>query len=218
MRHCVRARELGCWTARRKGPALARPKGARETEPRIDDSSVEHLTLLPTLLSSIFFLILGAIYSRGVLLFCGTNHQTSITKLPRLYHIRPRIQLSGGLGGVLIRFGNYLTCYGTRFVNASRKVLASANLRRCRPALHLRHSQCTPPSDAVCLLLPPGEKSVRGFQTLHVTHHFSVTPFITRILFMMPLAYLFEAASLAFLVASSISACGLPAICSLTMF
>ena len=121
-------------------------------------------------------------------------------------------------GGALIRFGNFLPHYRARFVNLSRIVLPSAYLRRCRPALQSRHSQCTPPSDAVWWLFPPGEKQIRGFQISHVTHHFSVTPFITRILFMKPPAYLFEAASRAFLVASSISACGLPAICSLTMF
>jgi hypothetical protein len=44
--------------------------------------------------------------------------------------------------------------------------------------------------DALWWLFPPGEKSVSGFQILHVTHHFSVTPFLTRILDMeLPFIY-----------------------------
>src|SRR5260370_20357330 len=97
------------------------------------------------------------------------------------------------------------------FLRASRIGLASAYLRLCRAALQSRHSQCTPPSDAVWWLFPPGEIQIRGFQLSHVTHHFSVTPFITPILFMKPPTYLFYATSRAFLVASSISAAGLPA-------
>jgi len=44
--------------------------------------------------------------------------------------------------------GNYIP-RGHALLNASRIVLASAYLRRCRPALQSRHSQCAPPSPTV---------------------------------------------------------------------